>query len=134
MDGNVTKQTERGRKTFRGKITRPKAVTHEACQKCRHCCTYEVIPIGNVEDKILELAHYKGLTTFWDPCVRQWFISFYRPCQNHSKHGCKIYIERPELCRTWLCAYPGWMIQRYTILVEAGKRILRQKFGEKNYE
>ncbi len=107
-----------------------------SCLKCKHCCTYEVFPIGCPEDDILELAYYKGINTFWDSRTKEWYISMYRPCNHLKMSGCNIYTKyRPALCRTWMCDHPKWMRQRYNILVVAGKCILKQKFrGKLNNE
>lgn len=77
----------------------------DPCKGCPGlCCRYVAVELDEPEDaedwdEIKWMLHHKNLTVYKDN-DGDWLVEFKTDCKNLDENGrCKIYDERPELCR-----------------------------------
>lgn len=76
------------------------------CDGCSDCCKYIALEIDkpltneDCQDYFWHLHHKNvGIYIGWD---NKWYLEFKTPCQQlNSKGLCKIYDDRPKLCKQY---------------------------------
>ena len=100
------------------------------CKQCQWCCKYANMPIPfneghNTQEEFAYLYWRKGRKVYWEPFTKEWYWLADSPCQHICPSGCKIYDERPDICkRSWCPFGPFRMMNRYDNLVDAGNQIM----------
>lgn len=69
------------------------------CGDCHKCCEHYSLEITNLQDQTLILSKVWGLASP-DGCI---MIDIQIPCQHLTSEGCKIYDDRPQTCRDFVC-------------------------------
>jgi len=76
----------------------------QKCLECYECCEYVEFPVTMLSMEIIEYFLFRG-NKFYMENGGAIMMRVKDPCQHLNQDGtCKIYDDRPETCRRFMCA------------------------------